>query len=56
MIRLTKRCTFWRSADAGATFAQLSGNGWFAGTDPDEPTSGRANDGAPADPDRIMPY
>ena len=48
-----KRCTFWRSADAGATFAQLSGNGWFAGTDPERANIGARMTVTPADPDRI---
>jgi photosystem II stability/assembly factor-like uncharacterized protein len=47
-----KRCTFWKSVDAGQSFS-LKNQGWFDGQDP-----GRSNGGArmtvtPADPDRI---
>ena len=48
-----QRCTFWRSADAGATFTHLGGNGWFDGADPDRTNAGARMAVTPADPDRI---
>lgn len=48
-----QRCTFWKSTDGGASFAQQSGTGWFNGQDPDRQNAGARMTVTPADPDRI---
>lgn len=48
-----KRCTFWRSTDEGASFVQLSNNGWFDGNDPERANIGARMTVTPADPERI---
>ncbi len=48
-----QRCTFWRSADAGATFTIQTGNGWFDGMDPERSNGGARMTVTPTDPNRI---
>ncbi|MCF8237485.1 MAG: hypothetical protein K9I85_04975 [Saprospiraceae bacterium] len=49
-----QRCTFWRSNNAGATFAIQTGNGWFDGTNPARSDGGGRMTVTPAQPDRIF--